>query len=113
MLFADFMKLQLIFTGTLHNIHSVLTHLYAKVFSCRHNSSHEVDCGVYMEFFCVLLTEISRSIPLEVFLGKSVLKICCKFAGEHPCESVISVKLLRNLNKNLPEPILVSSLCAK
>ena len=26
----------------------------------------------------------------EVFLGKAVLKICCKFTGEHPCRSVIS-----------------------
>ena len=34
-----------------------------------------------------------RSSPLEVFLGKSVLKICSKFTGEHPCRSVISIKL--------------------
>ena len=26
-----------------------------------------------------------RSIPLELFLGKVVLKTCCKFTGEHPC----------------------------
>ena len=30
----------------------------------------------------------------EVFLGKAVLKICGKFTGEHPCQSVISIKLL-------------------
>ena len=29
-------------------------------------------------------------------LGKSVLKICSKFTGEHPCRSVISIKLLCN-----------------
>ena len=34
------------------------------------------------------------SSPPEVFLGKGVLKICSKFIGEHPCRSVISVKLL-------------------
>ena len=27
----------------------------------------------------------------EVFIGKCVLKICSKFTGEHPCQSVISV----------------------
>ena len=29
----------------------------------------------------------------EVFLVKSVLKICSKYTGEHPCRSVISIKL--------------------
>ena len=29
----------------------------------------------------------------EVFLGKDVRKICSKFTGEHPCRSVISIKL--------------------
>ena len=32
----------------------------------------------------------------EVFLRKAVLKICSKFTGEHPCRSVISVKLQSN-----------------
>ena len=31
-----------------------------------------------------------------MFLGKGVLKICIKFTGEHPCRSVISIKLLCN-----------------
>ena len=30
----------------------------------------------------------------QVFLGIGVLKLCRKFAGEHPCQSVISIKLL-------------------
>ena len=30
-----------------------------------------------------------RSNKSEVFLGKSVLKICIKFTGEHPCRSAI------------------------
>ena len=34
----------------------------------------------------------SRILP-GVFLGKSILKICSKFAGEHTCLSVISIKL--------------------
>ena len=39
---------------------------------------------------------IFRSSRSEVFLRKSVLKICSKFTGEHPCCSVISIKLLCN-----------------
>ena len=35
-----------------------------------------------------------RSNRLEVLLGKSVLKICTKFTGEHSCRSAISIKLL-------------------
>ena len=38
-----------------------------------------------------------RSSLSEVFLEKAVLKICSKFTGEHPCRSVISIKLQRNL----------------
>ena len=34
-----------------------------------------------------------RSSPPEVFLQKGILKICIKFTGEHPCRSVISIKL--------------------
>ena len=37
-----------------------------------------------------------RNYHSEVFLRKGVLKICCKLTGEHPCRSVISVKLLWN-----------------
>ena len=33
------------------------------------------------------------SSPPEVFLGKGILKIYSKFTGEHPCQSVISIKL--------------------
>ena len=36
---------------------------------------------------------VHRSSPSEVFLRKGVLKICSKFTGEHPCGSVISIKL--------------------
>ena len=35
----------------------------------------------------------SRNSHPEVFLEKSVLKICSKFTGEHPCRSLISIKL--------------------
>ena len=33
-----------------------------------------------------------RSSPPEVFLGKGVLKMCCKFTGEHPLAWVFSYK---------------------
>ena len=39
---------------------------------------------------------IYRSSHPEVFLGKGVLKICSKFAGDYHCQSVVSVKLLCN-----------------
>ena len=37
-----------------------------------------------------------RSGGSEVFLREGILKICSKFTGEHPCRSVISIKLLCN-----------------
>ena len=39
---------------------------------------------------------IYKSSRSKVFLGKGVLKICRKFTGEHPCQSVMSIKLLSN-----------------
>ena len=36
---------------------------------------------------------ITRSSHPEVYLGKGIMKICCKFTAEHPCRSVISIKL--------------------
>ena len=38
--------------------------------------------------------ELFRSSHPEVLLEKVVLKICSKFTGEHPCQNVISIKLL-------------------
>ena len=38
-----------------------------------------------------------RNSPPDVFLGKSVLKICSKITGEHPCRSVISIKVHSNV----------------
>ena len=42
---------------------------------------------------CLMLS-LFRHSPPEVFLGKGVLKICNNFTREHPCRSVISIKLL-------------------
>ena len=41
----------------------------------------------------------NRSSRPEVFSRKGVLKICSKFTGEHPCQSVISIKLLYNFTE--------------
>ena len=43
-----------------------------------------------------LLSLLFRSTHPEVFLGKSVLKMCSKFTEEYPCRSVISIKLQSN-----------------
>ena len=39
---------------------------------------------------------VERSSRTEMFLGKGVLKTRCKFTGEFPCWSVISIKLQSN-----------------
>ena len=46
-----------------------------------------------LRFFSSWNQIIFKSSPPEVFLGKVVLKICSKFTGEYPCQSVISIKL--------------------
>ena len=47
----------------------------------------------------ILIQAVFRSSPPEVFLEKGVLKICSKFTGEHPCQTVISLKLQSNFNE--------------
>ena len=39
---------------------------------------------------------IYRSSPPEMFLRKDVLKICCKFTGEHPCQNNFIEIVLRH-----------------
>ena len=41
-------------------------------------------------------TFMHQSSNPKMFLRKSVLKICSKFTGEHPCRSAISIKLFCN-----------------
>ena len=43
-----------------------------------------------------LIVTCFRSSHQEMFLREGVLKICSKFMGEHPCRSMISIKLLCN-----------------
>ena len=47
---------------------------------------------------CVFLYFEKKPLP-DVFFGKVALKVCTKFTGEHPCRSVISIKLLCNFNE--------------
>ena len=47
-------------------------------------------------FFVFLNVCHFKSSPPVVFLGKDFLYICIKFIGEHPCQSVISIKLQSN-----------------
>ena len=42
------------------------------------------------------MQRLTRSNLPQVFLGKYFLKICSKLAGEHPCQSVVSIKLHLN-----------------
>ena len=37
-----------------------------------------------------------RNSPSKVFLGKGVLKVWSNFTGEHPCQSAISITLLKS-----------------
>ena len=43
-----------------------------------------------------LLCKVSTGSHPEVFWVKGVLKMCCRFIGEHPCRNVISIKLQSN-----------------
>ena len=47
-------------------------------------------------FFQITPTGYARGSHSEVSLGKDALKIWSKFTGEHPCRSVILIKLLYN-----------------
>ena len=58
-----------------------------KVFQRWYSSTSEID---------VKISFIDRSSRPEVFIRKDVLKLCRKFTGEHPYQSVISIQLLCN-----------------
>ena len=50
-------------------------------------------------FYLGFNSRIDRSSHQEVFVRKGVLKICSKFTIEHPCQSVILIKLLCKATK--------------
>ena len=53
-------------------------------------------CGIFSEKVILKITwlQLFGSSRLKMFLRKGVLKICSKFTGKHPCQSVIAIKLL-------------------
>ena len=53
-------------------------------------------CTNHVEYQKTHTCKTQSNCP-EVFLGKGVLNICSKLTGEHPCRSVISIKLQSNL----------------
>ena len=55
---------------------------------------------LYSMVIKIFLQNCCRSSPPEVFLSKGVLKMHSKFSREHPCRSVISIKLLCTFFKN-------------
>ena len=56
----------------------------------------EIEAGTRPFFFLFIWKKSTRNSCPEVFLRKGVLNICSKSTGEHPCRSVISIKLLCN-----------------
>ena len=56
-----------------------------------------------------LVSNIVRGSRPEVFFRKGVLKICSKFTWEHPCQSLISIKLLNQLYWNYTSAWVFSS----
>ena len=55
-------------------------------------------CGIFSEKVILKITwlQLFGSSRLKMFLRKGVLKICSKFTGKHPCQSVIAIKLFCN-----------------
>ena len=50
-------------------------------------------------YMMIAFTYVETASQRLVFLVKGVLKICSKFTGEHPCRSVISIKLERHFTE--------------
>ena len=103
--FTDLVWLSTCFTFCKHGAHWVhFSHSYHSLFFI------SLFFGQFILFFCDMAVPLRispRSSHPEVFLRKVVLKICSKFTGEHPCQSVISIKLqsrtpfLRNISGRL------------
>ena len=62
----------------------------------RKNSRNFVNFLLWIRETNIFKVSINRNSLPEVFLGKSVQKKCSEFAGEHPCQSVISIRFLCN-----------------
>ena len=83
--------------SAIRRFHCILKWQHCKIFTklvplqIPSRSSHR-RCSVYLN---IAISAIIRNSHPEVFKRKRV-KICSKFKVEHPCGSVISIKLLCN-----------------
>ena len=68
------------------------------------------DMNLYWKIRQVCWIKICRSSSLQVFVKTAVLEICSKFTGEHPCRSVISIKLVRNFTE-ITVPYVLLCIC--
>ena len=75
---------------------SVKTHALACFMQCKQNFLKPRPQTPIKQCNCKKISAQMQKQPLEVFLGKGVLKICNKFTGEHQFRSAISVKLQSN-----------------
>ena len=62
-----------------------------------HLCAYVVYFFLHLVIYSLFYKNIFRSSHPDVFLVKGVLKICSKFTEEHPCRSLISIKLQINL----------------
>ena len=76
--------------------------------------------SIYQAFQNGKLIFLPKAVPLkatdrnshsEVFLRKSVLKICSKFTREHPCRSANSIKLLEIALRHGCSPVNLLHIC--
>ena len=57
------------------------------------SSHYDADENLMDELIIEEIKKQGQKQPPRGVLSKSVLKICSKFTGEHPCRSIISMKL--------------------
>ena len=74
----------------------VSTVVKGKMYDKNHTEAVKAIRGNYKNNFSPKIVVKSRSSRPEVLLEKGVLKICSKFTGEHPYQSVISINFQRN-----------------
>ena len=58
------------------------------------SSQHKTYAMFFIENYKFSAKTKSRKSHLDIFLRKGVMKICSTFTEEHPCRSVISLKVL-------------------
>ena len=80
------------------NEHLILNHLLLilKMYIYNTRTTSQLNIVNLLIYIKDIKDTENRSIPLELYLGKGVLKVCSKCSGEHPCRCMISIKLLCN-----------------